>query len=94
MTARPSPGFSPPPKNAPSAERLDEVQALSSSAIAGERYQPAMTVLATLRGPVDEFFSKVTVNCEDGALRANRLRLLARIRDTLNAVADFSLIEG
>ena len=27
-------------------------------------------------------------------LRANRLRLLARIRDTFNRVADFSPIEG
>ena len=27
-------------------------------------------------------------------LRANRLRLLARIRDTLDRVADFSQIEG
>jgi glycyl-tRNA synthetase beta chain len=53
-----------------------------------------MAALAALRGPVDEFFNKVTVNCDDAGLRANRLRLLARIRDTLNAVADFSLIEG
>ncbi|HUZ73851.1 MAG TPA: glycine--tRNA ligase subunit beta [Stellaceae bacterium] len=75
-------------------EQLDGVRALASSALAAEQYQPAMSVLATLRRPVDEFFSKVTVNCEDRALRANRLRLLARIRDTLNAVADFSLIEG
>ncbi len=53
-----------------------------------------MAALAALRAPVDEFFTHVTVNCDDRAQRANRLRLLARIRDTLNEVADFSLIEG
>ena len=48
-----------------------------------------MAALAALRGPVDEFFDKVTVNCEDAALRANRLRLLAQIRDTLNRGGGF-----
>jgi glycyl-tRNA synthetase beta chain len=46
------------------------------------------------RGPVDEFFDKVTVNSDDAAERANRLRLLSRIRATLGIVADFSKIEG
>jgi glycyl-tRNA synthetase beta chain len=53
-----------------------------------------MTVLATLRQPVDVFFDKVTVNADDKVLRTNRLRLLASIRDTMNLVADFSKIEG
>ena len=53
-----------------------------------------MRALSKLRGPVDAFFDKVTVNAEDKALRANRLRLLAQIRDALNRVADFSKIEG
>jgi glycyl-tRNA synthetase beta chain len=53
-----------------------------------------MTALARLRVPVDEFFSNVTVNTDDRELRANRLRLLSQIRDTLNRVADFSKIEG
>ncbi len=64
------------------------------AALGREDFAAAMAALAALRGPVDEFFTKVTVNCDDAARRANRLRLLARIRDTLNAVADFSLIEG
>jgi glycyl-tRNA synthetase beta chain len=34
------------------------------------------------------------VNCEDKKLRANRLRLLSQIRSTMEAVADFSKIEG
>ncbi len=53
-----------------------------------------MGALSRLRQPVDEFFDKVTVNTDDSKLRENRLRLLARIRDTMNQVADFSQIEG
>jgi glycyl-tRNA synthetase beta chain len=59
-----------------------------------ERFEEAMTALAELRQPVDEFFDRVTVNIDDPKLRENRLRLLARIRDTMNRVADFSQIEG
>ena len=53
-----------------------------------------MDALAALRGPVDAFFEKVTVNAEDMSLRANRLRLLNAIKATLEGVADFSKIEG
>ena len=53
-----------------------------------------MAALARLRQPVDEFFEKVTVNTDEPELRENRLRLLSRIRDTMNQVADFSQIEG
>jgi glycyl-tRNA synthetase beta chain len=74
--------------------RLAEVAMASADALAREAFAQAMTELAKLSGPVDEFFAEVTVNCEDVALRANRLRLLAQIRDTLNRVADFSQIEG
>jgi glycyl-tRNA synthetase beta chain len=59
-----------------------------------EEFDAAMRRLATLRGPVDEFFDKVTVNVDDKALRENRLRLLSRIRAVMNQVADFSQIEG
>ena len=59
-----------------------------------ERFGEAMSAMARLRGPVDAFFDKVTVNAPDAALRENRLKLLARLRETLHAVADFSKIEG
>ncbi len=76
------------------AARLAEAERHARDALAAEDFAAAMAALAALRAPVDEFFTHVTVNCDDRAQRANRLRLLARIRDTLNAVADFSLIEG
>jgi len=59
-----------------------------------EDFAGVMGTLAALRGPVDEFFEKVTVNDPDPALRENRLRLLSRIRAVMNQVADFSQIEG
>ncbi len=59
-----------------------------------ERFVEAMGVMARLRGPVDAFFDKVTVNDKDAKLRENRLKLLARLRATLHQVADFSKIEG
>ena len=53
-----------------------------------------LPALAALRGPVDAFFDKVTVNDADPAKREARLNLLARIRDAVHRVADFSKIEG
>lgn len=75
-------------------------QALAASGETGARaldsedFTSAMGALAQLRAPVDAFFDKVTVNCDEADLRANRLRLLSEIRATLNRVADFSQIEG
>jgi glycyl-tRNA synthetase beta chain len=79
--------------------RLKDATSHSQQALKDEDFAAAMTALAALRAPVDEFFNKVTVNLpgkgeEDRVLRTNRLRLLSQIRDTLNRVADFSQIEG
>jgi len=57
-------------------------------------FEDAMGALSALRRPIDEFFDRVTVNVDDKQLRENRLRLLARIRSTMNQIADFSQIEG
>ena len=73
---------------------LGTAAAAARTAIAAENFKNAMTALAALRGPIDSFFDKVTVNAEEREVRANRLRLLARIRATLDRVADFSKIEG
>src|SRR5690242_1896505 len=51
-----------------------------------ERFVEAMGVMARLRKPVDAFFDKVTVNDKNPELRANRLRLLSRLRATLHLV--------
>ena len=75
-------------------EGLEAAAARISAALAAERFGDAMRALAALRGPVDRFFDEVTVNAPDPRLRANRLRLLSRIRAALSDVADFSKIEG
>ena len=66
----------------------------AKAAVAKEDFAAAMSALANLRAPVDAFFDKVTVNADDAAVRANRLKLLAQIRAALHEVADFSKVEG
>jgi len=66
----------------------------ANPAINDENFVGAMKALSKLRGPVDAFFDKVTVNADDKALRLNRLRLLKHIRHGMHLVADFSRIEG
>ena len=79
-------------------QRLDEtlgsVAPTASASIAAEDFTGAMRALASLRAPIDAFFEKVIVNDPDPGVRARRLGLLARFRDAVNSVADFSRIEG
>jgi glycyl-tRNA synthetase beta chain len=91
---RPDPALLREPAENLLAEKLNVATAESSRALEAEEFAGAMAALARFRVPVDEFFNKVTVNTDDRELRANRLRLLSQIRDTLNRVADFSKIEG
>ncbi len=58
--------------------------------IEAARYAEALTRLAALRTPVDNFFDKVLVMAEDPAVQANRLALLKRIGDLFLRVADVS----
>ncbi len=69
---------------------LDDMEPLLET----EQFDVAMRFLASLRPPIDAFFRNVTVNTEPPELRRNRLRLLARFRDTVHQIADFSKIEG
>jgi len=73
---------------------LDAAEPKASAALEAEDFTSAMAALASLRGPIDAFFDKVTVNAEDKGVRARRLNLLMRFRDGVNRVADFSKIEG
>ena len=73
---------------------LDNAELKASAAIEKEDFAAAMTALASLRAPIDAFFDQVKVNADDPGTRARRLSLLARFRDAVNRVADFSKIEG
>jgi glycyl-tRNA synthetase beta chain len=76
------------------AKAVDQVEKAAAAAGTREDFKAAMAEMAKLRKPVDEFFDHVTVNATEADLRANRLRLLNRIRATTLTVADFSKIEG
>ena len=73
---------------------LDSAGPRAEAAVTAEDFEGAMAALASLRAPVDSFFDKVTVNDPDPAKREARLDLLARVRDAVHRVADFSRIEG
>ena len=64
------------------------------AAVELEDFDGAMSALAKLRPAVDAFFEHVLVNAPDEAVRANRLRLLDKIRAATLTVADFSKVEG
>ncbi|WP_339824599.1 glycine--tRNA ligase subunit beta [uncultured Parasphingorhabdus sp.] len=75
-------------------DALDAAQPEVTAAIEAEQFETAMTALAALRGPIDQFFEDVTVNDDDETKREARLALLARFRNAVHQVADFSKIEG
>ena len=66
----------------------------ADEAVKREDFRGAMAALSKLRAPVDRFFTDVLVNDENEAVRANRLALLALIREATGTVADFSKISG
>lgn len=57
--------------------------------VAGQ-YHEILTVLATLKAPVDAFFDQVMVMVDDVAIKQNRLNILVRLQHILQGVADIS----
>lgn len=76
------------------AEALEAAAQRIALDLDAEDFERAMEAMATLRVPVDAFFDRVIVNDQAPELRRNRLKLLARLRATMDAVADFSKIEA
>ena len=73
---------------------VGRMEAEVGEALETEDYEAAMRALSSLRAPVDAFFEKVLVNSEVASERDNRLRLLAKVRDAMGRVADFSQVTG
>ena len=86
--------YTPAPEESSLIAALDSAEPRARAAVEAEDFEGAMAALASLRAPVDAFFEHVTVNDPDPAKRAARLNLLARVRDAVHGVADFSRIEG
>src|SRR5690606_3456454 len=76
------------------ASAVDAVIPAATKAVGAEDFEGAMSELAKLRAPVDAFFETVLVNAPEPSVRANRLRLLDKIREATRAVADFSKVGG
>ena len=64
-----------------------------ADAIFAQNYTDAMNTLANGRGIVDTFFADVKVNDDDTSIRKNRLNILGSLRNTMNEIADFSIVE-
>ena len=60
---------------------------------AAKDYTAALSALAALRAPVDAFFDGVMVMADDADLKANRLRMLAQLRELFTKVADISVLQ-
>ena len=86
--------YTPEPAERALVDALAGAGPRAAAAVAGEDFAGAMAALASLRAPIDAFFDAVTVNDADPAKRTFRLNLLARLRDAVLGVADFSKIEG
>jgi glycyl-tRNA synthetase beta chain len=73
---------------------LDRIEPIVTSAVQSEDFVGAMTALAQLRTPIDDFFEAVLVNDPDVDKARANLALLYRFRDAVHTIADFSKIEG
>ena len=63
-----------------------------SAAVAEGNFQTALSELASVKPQVDAFFDGVMVMAEDAAVKHNRLNLLNRLAEQMNAVADIALL--
>jgi glycyl-tRNA synthetase beta chain len=73
---------------------LDAAEAKIGPAMTAEDFATAMAAMASLRAPIDAFFTAVQVNSDNEIIRRNRLNLLHRIRTICSGVADLSRIDG
>ena len=76
------------------ARELASVAPRVEAKVKARDYAAALTIAAELRPAVDAFFEHVMVMADDPAVRANRLCLLAKLRQLFLAVADLSRLPG
>ena len=73
---------------------LDAKAGTIEAAVLAEDFVAALSGMAELRKPLDDFFEAVQINDENAVIRRNRLNLLSRIRAICLSVADFTKVEG
>jgi glycyl-tRNA synthetase beta chain len=74
------------------AEALERVDPRIAAALDSGDFATAVDAAAELGPRLDRFFEDVLVMAEDRAVRANRLRLLLNVRDTLGRLGELSQI--
>lgn len=72
--------------------QLSEKEKQIKPLLQAANYTEALKSLASLREPIDQFFTNVMVMVDDLSLRNNRLRLLNRLRVLFLEIADISLL--
>lgn len=75
------------------AEELQRLLPVLDKQLENGEYASALDNLQILRDPVDNFFDKVLVLCEDQKLRDNRLKMLNALSNRFGRVAQFSLLQ-
>jgi glycyl-tRNA synthetase beta chain len=73
---------------------LEEVKPKVAARMKNAEYTAALSEVAPLKLPVDNFFESVMVNSENEALRRNRLELLRSLHNEMNRVARLSVLAG
>jgi len=75
------------------SKAFDSVKTTIVPMMLAKDYQAALTELACLKAPIDNFFDNVMVMADDEAVKTNRLTLLNEIRNCFLAIADISLLQ-
>lgn len=71
------------------ASAVTQAESTVAKSLAADDYPAALSDLAALRGPIDEFFDNVMVMDEDEGVRANNIKLLNKFVAVFANVADF-----
>lgn len=72
---------------------LEQVKAPFMTSVTEGDYLAALSSLADLRQPIDDFFENVMVMSDNDDIRTNRFALLSELRELFLTIADFSLIQ-
>ena len=71
------------------AAAVTQAESTVEKSLAADDYPAALSDLAALRGPIDEFFDNVMVMDDDDRVRANNIKLLNKFVAVFANVADF-----
>lgn len=74
------------------AATIDKLAPVAQQQFDEGDFSASLATLAAAKDPVDSFFNDVMVMAEDPAVRNNRLALLQQLHQSMNQVADLSLL--